>query len=278
MKLTRLYLLLFAGGFSSIFAPALLSQTNNIPIPDNTFSISGGPNTLTSLLLPGDQIAQLGTTPWYSELQTPIGLGLLTSADITGGKAVISNPLSLGIGNSAGYIFQNLGKPYDIGTYTLTTTFTGSSVLSLSLLSNSGIGVGFLDNATATTRGTVVVDSIMTPSLLSLTALNGNSATLTFTFQNNTLDNGNLGIELFSGNTSLLQAGLLSGGSFGSVTLTYTEPPTGTLGAPEPPFTALIGIGFLAIIGIITMRPFFKKNALNHLRSADIDVTSTSLA
>jgi hypothetical protein len=228
-----------------------------ITIPDGNFSTAGGPNTLTSVLFPGDQVAQLGTTPWYSQLQTPIGLGLLTSANITGGGVVLSTPLSLGVGTTAAFVYQNLANPFQLGTYTLTTTFSASSPLSLSLLTSSGIGLGFLNNATTTNRGTEVSSSASTPSLLSLNILSGNSGTLSYTFNNTSITGGNLGIELFSGNGSLLSAGLLGGGTMGPVSLTFSP-----AAVPEPSALALMGVGFIALIGLRTI-----KRRATHLMS-----------
>jgi hypothetical protein len=126
-----------------------------------------------------------------------------------GKHAVLSTPLSVGLGTTVGFIFQNLGPTvtYQLGTYALTITINTSTPLSVSTLTNSGVGLGFLRNATTTSRGTEALSSQTTPAALSLSAFTGTTQTLTFTFNNSTVTTGNVGLEMFSGNGSLLSAG-----------------------------------------------------------------------
>jgi len=230
-----------------------VAQTT-IPIPDGDFATAGGPNSLSSGLVAQDVVAKLGSTPWFSELKTPIGLGLNTSANITGGHAVLSTPLSLGIGPTTGFIFQNLGPTvtYQAGTYVLTTTINTTSSLTVAALVNSGVGLGFLDNATTTSRGTEVLSSQTTSSALAVSGFNGSTETLTFTFNNNSGSTiGNVGLEMFSGNTGTLSTTLLQGATFGPMNLAFTP-------VPEPAVTTLVGIGIIVLtaLGILRHRRF----------------------
>ena len=226
-----------------------VAQTT-ITIPDGNFATAGGPNNLTSSALAAqDVVAELGSTPWFSELKTPIGLGLSTSANITGGHAVLSTPLSLGLGPTTGYIFQNLGPAvtYQAGTYVLTTTINTTSSLTVAALVNSGVGLGFLDNATTSSRGTEVLSSQTTSSALAVSGFNGSTETLTFTFNNSSLNTGNVGLEMFSGNSSTLSLTLLQGATFGSLSLTFTP-------VPEPAVPTLVGIGTIGLTALAIFR------------------------
>jgi hypothetical protein len=166
-----------------------------------------------------------------------------------GKHAVLSTPLSVGLGTTVGFIFQNLGPTvtYQLGTYALTTTINTSTPLSVSTLTNSGVGLGFLRNATTTSRGTEALSSQTTPAALSLSAFTGTTQTLTFTFNNSTVTTGNVGLEMFSGNGSLLSAGLLGGATFGPLNLTFTP-------LPEPAPIALVGAGVLGMLGLGILR------------------------
>jgi hypothetical protein len=240
--------------FAALFAQASLAFTifasaSTIPIPDAAFSTSATQaNTLSSLIVAGNQTSPLSPTPWASELNTPAGIGLTASANITGGNAVINTPLSLGIGTSSGYIFESLTNPWQIGTYTLTTTIQSSTALMLGLLTSSGVGVGLLNNAvssgTGLTRGTEVASSTLNQSLLSLISTGANTYSLTFQFNNTSVVGGHVGVELFSGNNSLLATGLLGGAVFGPVSLSV---------APEPnPFLVIAG-GLVSVVFIERM-------------------------
>jgi hypothetical protein len=231
------------------FPLATIAQTT-IPIPDGDFATAGGPNSLSSGLVAQDVVAKLGSTPWFSELKTPIGLGLNVSANITGGHAVLSTPLSLGIGSTTGFIFQNLGPAvtYQAGTYVLTTTINTTSSLTVAALVNSGVGLGFLDNATTTSRGTEVLSSQTTSSALAVSGFNGSTETLTFTFNNNSGSTiGNVGLEMFSGNTGTLSTTLLQGATFGPMSLAFTQ-------LPEPAVTTLVGIGIIGLTALAVLR------------------------
>ena len=194
-----------------------------------------------------DQIGQLGTTPWYSELKAPAFA--LTSADITGGQAIISVPSNQGTNTTSAFVFQNLATPFRLGTYTLSTAFTASTPLTLSLIENSGIGLGFLNNATTTSRGTEVSSSANSPGNLSLTAVSGDSGTLTYAFTNTSFTSGNLGIELFAGYNASLSNGLLTGDSFGPVNLTFTP-----AAVPEPSTASLVAVGTISLGGFLALR------------------------
>jgi hypothetical protein len=108
-----------------------------------------------------------------------------------------------------------------------------------------------LDNATTTSRGTEVLSSQTTPAALALSGFNGSTETLTFTFNNSSLNTGNLGLEMFSGNGSLLTAGLLGGATFGPMNLAFTP-------VSEPAVTTLVGIGIIGLtaLGILRHRRF----------------------
>jgi hypothetical protein len=220
---------------------------STISIPDGDFSQSGGPNYAFGFFVPADQIGQLGTTPWYSELKAPAFA--LTSADITGGQAIISVPSNQGTNTTSAFVFQNLATPFRLGTYTLSTAFTASTPLTLSLIENSGIGLGFLNNATTTSRGTEVSSSANSPRNLSLTAVSGDSGTLTYAFTNTSFTSGNLGIELFAGYNASLSNGLLTGDSFGPVNLTFTP-----AAVPEPSTASLVAVGTISLGGFLALR------------------------
>jgi hypothetical protein len=228
----------------ALLAIALSAKAALIMIPDVDFSTSAtSPNTLTSVISPASQIAVLAGTPWASQLTTPAGIGLTVSANITGGQAVISTPLEIGVGSTSGLIYQNLNQPFQIGTYTLTTTITSATPLSLALLTNSGVGVGLVNNSVSSgsglTLGTQVSNSITNSSALSLSLLSGDTYSLTFTFNDTSVTGGSLGVELFSGNSSVLSTGLLSGASFGPVSLSVT---------PEPNCGWVVCVGAIAAI------------------------------
>lgn len=206
---------------------ALPGKAQNLFIPDGNFSTPAtSANTLTSVVLPATQTSVLAGTPWASQLTTPAGVGLAVSANITGGQAVVSTPLSLGLGRAGAFIYQNLNQAFQTGTYTLSTTITSATVLSLALLTNSGVGLGLVDNSVSSgsglTLGTQVSNSITNSSGVSLSLLGGNTYSLTFSFNDTSLTGGSLGVELFSGNSSLVQAGLLTGATFGPVSLSLT--------------------------------------------------------
>jgi hypothetical protein len=218
---------------------------STISIPDGDFSLSGGPNYAFGFFVPSDQIAQLGTTPWYSELEAP-AFGL-TSAAITGGLAVLTpnNQIS----TTSAFVFQNLATPFQLGTYTLQTTLTAGTPLTLSLIQNSGIGLGLLNNATTTSRGTEVSSSLNNPGNLSLTSVSGDSGTLSYTFTNTSFTSGSLGIELFAGNNASLGNGVISGDSFGPVTLTFTP-----AAVPEPSTASLVAVGTISLGEFLALR------------------------
>jgi hypothetical protein len=71
-----------------------------------------------------------------------------------------------GGGPTTGFIFQKLGPAvtYQAGSYVLTTTINTTSNLTVAALVNSGVGLGFLDNATTSSRGTEVLSSQTTSS------------------------------------------------------------------------------------------------------------------
>jgi hypothetical protein len=165
---------------------ALPGNAQNLFIPDGNFSTPAtSANTLNSLV-PATQTSVLAGIPWASQLTTPAGLGLGVSANITGGQAVVSTPLTLGVGHTGAFIYQNQNQAFQIGTYTLTTTITSATALSLALLTNSGVGLGLVDNSVSSgsglTLGTQVSNSITNSSGVSLSLLSGQTYSLTFSF------------------------------------------------------------------------------------------------
>jgi hypothetical protein len=109
------------------------------------------------------------------------------------------------------------------------------------------VGLGFLDNATTTSRSTEVLSSQTTQSALSVSGFNGSTETLTFTFNNSSLSTGNVGLEMFSGHTNNLSLTLLQGATFGPLSLTFTP-------VPEPAPLTLVAIGIVGLTGLAIFR------------------------
>jgi hypothetical protein len=87
------------------------------------------------------------------------------------------------------------------------------------------------------------------PGNLSLTSVSGDSGTLSYTFTNTSFTSGNLGIELFAGHNASLGNEVISGDSFGPVTLTFTP-----AAVPEPSTASLVAVGTISLGGFLALR------------------------
>jgi hypothetical protein len=121
------------------------------------------------------------------------------------------------------YIWQALSGS-TIGankTYTLSLTLDAGIALNASALAARGVGIGILAGASTSAMGTMVADSLSSPSSLTITPLSGTAEQLTLTFTASaTPPGGTLGIVMFAGRgTQTLQLSLMNDYQFDNVTL-----------------------------------------------------------
>jgi hypothetical protein len=259
MKISFRINALVAGAALAFLAVVPSASAYNLTLADPGFSGNGG-KILGDLDLnvldpsPSSITSALGTSGWYG-MANAVGVANL---GFRGGVEVNQSPLSLGVGlinydlgsNLTGllgldipdaYLWQPLaGISFEANTtYTFSIDMTTSSLLSANLLADRGFGIGLTHNASTTTPGSFVADSLSSPELLNISLLGGTTQRLTVSFTTGeTAPTGDIGVAVFSGRgNQTINASLL-----GDITVDNAA-----LAVPEPSSAALLvgGLGVL---------------------------------
>jgi hypothetical protein len=254
MKLAASTLSLLACSCIQLNAIVLTTSNTNSDFEDssNEGSISSG--TLTGTVLSGNYSDQaLGSGPWLAT-GTGVDLGIASlvapGTSIADGMATVSSLAAADIsealdpadivGSSASFHQDLTGVTFIEGyTYTLTANVYALNLLSVDILTDSGIGIG-LRSAGELTDLTDGSGPLLDISLLT----GGESALLTYTIvADASMAGEQVGIELYTGQADgLASVSVLSTVSFDNVSLTAV---------PEPSTSALIlGLAGMLMIAV----------------------------
>jgi hypothetical protein len=185
------------------------------PAPSSVTQVLGG--TAWSGMASATVLGSIGFRPTVeaNDIDSP-GTGYLGYGAVSlGGLGGLEMPDS--------YIWQALaGSTMTANTkYTLSLKLDAGIVLDASALAARGVGIGLLAGASTTAMGTMVADSLSSPSSLTITSLGGTAELLTMTFTSSgTPPGGTLGVVMFAGRgTQTLQLSLMNNYQFDNVTL-----------------------------------------------------------
>jgi hypothetical protein len=226
-----------------------------ITVPNGDFTVAGNAGTIGGGPLGGSGTdVTIGSGPWagsfaaIAALLLPPSLNISTTGGLGGGgSATISgiagiNVLGSPVSNSGNFL-ESTGTAFSsLGTNNfleLTADVSVSSLVTLSALTGSGVGISLLANGT----GGPTVASTLTagPSFVHLTLLSGTTYQLTLGYSATGAETGNIGISLFDSPSSLLTANLFGTAVFSHVSLQAI---------PEPPAIGFLGIGVLGLVGM----------------------------
>jgi hypothetical protein len=237
----------------------LVSAGNAATVTNPNFSSGTGGSISNVLTLVGTTSAapaqQLGTTGWYglsNATNLNIGPPIPALAGFRAGveSNSISNPgvgrlnYGIGLGVLGGLVGlelpeADLWQPLTGQTLLANTTYQLSmdvdagSILNVGALGNRGFGIGISSLSTTTGTGTMLFDSLTSPSLLNISLLSGNNQRLVLQFTTGGSAVVDPGIVVFGGRgTQAISASLLNDYVVDNVTLAAV---------PEPSVTLLFG-------------------------------------
>ena len=222
-----------------------------IPVPNGDFTAAGNIGTIGGGLINSGTDVTIGSGPWAGSFSGIVGtilpptLAISTSGGFGGGgSATISGIAGVNVlgtvVNNTGNFLESTGTAFVTGQmYQLTADVNVSSLLTLSALTGSGVGISLLANGT----GGPTVASTLTagPTFVNLTLLGGTTYQLTLDYTATGAATGNIGISLFDSPSSLLTANLFQSATFSHV---------GLQAVPEPPAIGFLGIGLLGLVGM----------------------------
>lgn len=253
-KFAAFTLSLLACSCIQLNAIVLTTPNNDFEDSGNEGSISGS-DLIEGVLRGNYSDEALGTGPWLVT-GTGVDVGITSlvapSTSIADGVATVSSLAAADIsdaldpaeivGSSASFHQDLTGVTFIEGyTYTLTANVYAIDLISVDLLTDSGIGIGLRS------AGTLIDPSAASGPLLDISLLTaGESASLTYTIVADASMAGELvGIELYTGQADgLASVSVLDSVSFDNVNLTAV---------PEPATGALV-LGLTAVLLIASKR------------------------
>lgn len=203
---------------------------------------------------PGMLKGRLGSSPWY-------GWADVTVSGQTGyrGGVEVNDSLSAGVGalNYSGtlggllgadvpatYLWQPLAGTSLVAncTYTLALDVNIGSLLSLSLLSSNGFGVGITTGSSSSAFGSFYTQSTTSPTSISLSLLGGTTDRLTYQFTSGaSVPAGDIGVVIYAGyGTQAITLDLGTTYRIDNVSLAMNA-----VAVPEPTAAWLFSLGLL---------------------------------
>lgn len=210
---------------------------------------------------PSAVTSPMGTSGWHglSGVATQANLGFRAQVEVnqagtSPGQGVIGYGLGASLGGLLGlempdsYLWQPMsGVSYAPNTtYTFAVDVEAGSLLNVTAFGNRGFGIGLTTEATTSSPGTFLADSLSSPSLLSISLVSGTTQRLVLSYTTGEVaPTGDIGIAVFGGRGSqALSVALLNDYRVDNASFSTAAGPAAV---PEPS-AALLLAGGLAVL------------------------------